>query len=45
LYEDDAMLEGVSPVANYTEAAVDILRACAPEFEPAFGALLAAARA
>ena len=44
LYEDYAMLGGVSPVANYTEAAVDILHAYAPEFEEAFGALLAAAR-
>ena len=42
LYEDDAMLGAASPVANYTEAAVDILHAYAPEH--AFHALLAAAR-
>jgi hypothetical protein len=45
LYEDDAMLGAASPVANYTEAAVDILHAYAPEHEGAFLALLAAARA
>ena len=36
LYEDDAMLGAASPVANYTEAAVDILHAYAPEHEGAF---------
>ena len=44
LYEDHAMLGCASPVANYTEAAVDILHAYAPEAETAFSALLAAAR-
>ena len=45
LYEDDAMLAGVSPVAGYSDAAVDMLRAHAPEAEPVFRALLAAAAA
>ncbi len=44
LYEDDAMLGAASPVGNYTESAVDILHAYAPEHEGAFHALLAAAR-
>ncbi len=44
LYEDHAMLGCASPVANYTEAAVDILDAYAPESAAAFHALLAAAR-
>ena len=44
LYEDDAMLQGVSPVAGYSEAAIDILRAYAPDYESAFRELIAAAR-
>lgn len=44
LYEDDARLAAVSPVPDYTGAAVDILRAHAPETEAAWRALLAAAR-
>jgi hypothetical protein len=44
LYEDDARLAAVSPVPDYTGAAVDILRAHAPEAEAPWRALLAAAR-
>ena len=44
LYEDHAMLGGAAPVANYTEAAIDILHAYAPEHESAFRDLIAAAR-
>lgn len=45
LYEDNALLGGVSPVSEYSSAALDQLRAYAPEAEPVFSALLDAARA